>query len=182
MSLEHDISHRYMLKSAIEQLLGRDAWSDLKETTSLTPWRKHVLKLLNAIRVSIRESIHIRDEAWADAVEENLALGEKAVKTSKDIDELLSCFTATLLRQVFLQIGSLPYRRTASNVSISKENWCLNGQRSVQYVQSQAQLEAIFWDMQHSQIGHEKQLKLHNEYRRSKSKLSYSEWCRTRGV
>ncbi len=53
MPLQYDISHRTMLKSAIEELLGRDAWYALKETTSLTPWRKYVVKLLKAIRISI---------------------------------------------------------------------------------------------------------------------------------
>ena len=110
MPLKYDTSHMIMLKSAIEQLLGSDAWYELKETTSLTPWRKNVLKLLKAIRISIEESIEIRDQGWFEAVIENLARGEEGVKTSKDIDELLSCFTATLLRQVFLQIGTLPNR------------------------------------------------------------------------
>ena len=182
MPLEHDLSHRIMLKSAIEQLLGREAWYDLKETTSLTPWRKYVLKLLKAIRVSVHESIEIRDHAWLDAVDENLLRGEEAARASKDIDELLSCFTATLLRQVFLQIGALPHRKGHPAVSLSKENWRLNGQRSVQYVQSTAQLESVFLNEQQSRIGSEKQLELHNEHRWSKSELPYSEWCRKRGA
>jgi hypothetical protein len=182
MPLEHDLSHRIMLKSAIEQLLGRDAWYDLKETTSLTPWRKYVLKLLKAIRVSIHESVEMRDQAWLDAVGENLLRGEEAARASKDIDDLLSCFTATLLRQVFLQLGALPNRKGRPAVSLSKENWRLNGQRSVLYVQSKAQLEYVFWNEQQSRIGFEKQMELHNEHRWSKSELPYSEWCRKRGA
>ncbi|RQP21143.1 hypothetical protein DZC73_29430 [Albitalea terrae] len=169
-----------MLKSAIEQLLGRDAWYELKETTSLSPWRKHVLKLIKAIRVSIRESVQVRDATWMSEVTENLVRGEQAARKSKDIDELLSCFTATLLRQVFLQIGMLPDRTTSPTVSLSKENWRLNRQRSVQYVQSMEQLEAVFWSEQQSRIGFEKQMELHNEHRWSKSELPYSEWCRAR--
>lgn len=180
MPLEHDISHRYALKSAIEQLLGRDAWYALKETTSLTPWRKYVLKLLKAIRISIHESIEVRDPAWLRAVDENLNRGEEVAKASKDIDALLASFTATLLRQVFLQVGSLPSRKGQSSVSLGKENWRLNGQRSAQYVQSPSQKESAFWSEQQARIGFERQIELHNEHRWSKSELPYSEWCRER--
>jgi len=76
MPLKYDTSHMIMLKSAIEQLLGSNAWYELKETTSLTPWRKNVLKLLKAIRISIEESVEIRDQGWFEAVIENLARGE----------------------------------------------------------------------------------------------------------
>jgi hypothetical protein len=180
MPLEHDISHRYMLKSAIEQLLGQDAWYELKETTSLTPWRKYVLKLLKAIRISILESVEVHDPAWLKAVTENLGRGEEAAKSSKDIVTLLSSFTGTLLRQVFLQIGALPNRKGQPSVSLGKENWRLNGQRSVQYVQSKLQIESAFWHEQQVRIGFDKQMELHNEHRWSKSKLSYSAWCHGR--
>ena len=182
MPLQHDTSHRIMLKSAIEQLLGRDAWYELKETTSLAPWRKTILKLLKAIRISIDASVEVRDQAWTDAVNENLTRGEEGVKVSKDIDELLSCFEATLLRQVFLQIGALPNRKGGPGVSLSRENWRLNGQRSVQYVQSRTQLESAFWSEQQSRIGFERQMELRNEHRRSRSPLPYSEWCCQRGA
>ena len=180
MPLEHDIEHLYALKTALEQLLGREAWYDLKETTSLTPWRKYVLKTLKAIRVTTRETVQVRDDAWAKAVEENLTRGEKAVAQCKDIDNLLSTFTATLMRQIFLQLGSCPDRRTKDRVTLTKENWRMNGLRSVQYIQSQEQLERVFWSEQQDQIGFEAQMKLHNEHRGSKSELPYSEWCRQR--
>ena len=182
MPLQHDLSHRIAIKSAIEQLLGRDAWYELKETTSLAPWRKNVLKILKAIRISIDASIEIKDQAWMEAVNENLSRGEKQIRSSKEIDELLSSFEATLLRQVFLQIGMVPNRKGQPGVSLRKENWQLNGQRSVQYVQSPAQVEAIFWSEQQRKLGFEKQMELHNEHRWSKSKQPYSAWCRARGA
>ena len=77
MPLQHNLEHRYALKTAMEQLLGREAWSSLKETTSVAVWRKYILKTLKAIRLSIRETVRVRDEAWADAIEENLSRGEK---------------------------------------------------------------------------------------------------------
>jgi hypothetical protein len=181
MPLEHDISHRIMLKSAIEQIFGRDAWYALKETTSLVPWRKYVLKSFTAIRISIEESVEVCDQAWLAAINENLLRGETEAKASKDIDNLLSCFTATLLRQVFLQMGRVPSRGGQSTVSLKRENWCLNGHRSVQYVQSKTQLESLFWYEQQGRIGIDKQLKLSDEHRRSKSILPYSAWCQKRG-
>ena len=182
MPLQHDLSHRIAIKSAIEQLLGSEAWYELKETTSLAPWRRNVLKLLKAIRVSIDASVEIKDQLWTDAVNENLTRGEKGVRSSKDIDELLSSFEATLLRQVFLQIGMVPNRKGQPAVSLRKENWFLNSERSVQYVQSPAQLEAVFWGEQQRGIGFEKQMELRNEHRWSKSPLPYSVWCRARGA
>lgn len=176
--MKNDISSRYVLKSAIEQLLGRSTWSDLKETTSLTPWRKQVLKLFKAIRISIHASVEVSDAAWLHAVESNISRGEKGAREAKDIDELLSCFTATLLRQVFLQIGMVPNKTTATRVSFRKEEWRLNNHRSVQYVQSKQQLEATFWSEQQTQIGDQKQRALYDEYRRSRSELPYSQWCR----
>ncbi|MBX3628140.1 MAG: hypothetical protein KF892_24230 [Rhizobacter sp.] len=180
MPLEHNLEHRYALKTALEQLLGRTAWYELKETTSLVSWRKHTLKAIKAIRIGVQENVKIRDEAWACEVETNLARGESAISESKDIDDLLASFTATLLRQVFLQLGACPDRRVLDRVALTKENWRLNGHRSVQYVQSREQLESVFWSKQQEEIGFEAQMKLHNEHRWSKSHLSYSEWCRQR--
>ena len=180
MPLEHSIEHRYALKTALEQLLGRQAWYDLKETTSLTSWRKYVLKSVKAIRIATIESVQVRDRAWTVAIEDNLSRGEQAAAKCRDIDDLLATFTATLLRQVFLQIGALPDRRTQNQVALTKNNWKMDSQRSVQYIQSQEQLENVFWFEQQSRLGFEQQTKLHNEHRWSKSPLPYSEWCRQR--
>lgn len=180
MPLKHDLSHVYVLKTAIEQILGRDAWYELKETTSVAPWRKCLLKLVAAIRLSIDESVQVADADWLLAVHENLDRGTAHLKKAKGFDELLVTTTAVLLRQVFLQIGQLPDRRGTASVTLSRENWRLNGHRSVQYVQSKEQLEAVFWMAQQRRIGFERQMELHNEHRHSKSKLSYSEWSRAR--
>jgi hypothetical protein len=182
MPFRHVTSQFYALKAAIEQLLGNDAWLDLKECTSLSTWRAYVLKLLKAVRISIHESVVVRDQAWIGAVNVSIARGEEAAKSSKDIDDILSNFTATLLRQEFLLIGMLPNRRTAHKVTLSRENWRLNGHRSVQYVQSSIQLEAEFWNEQQGRIGFERQMELRNEHRASRSKVPFSQWCHERGV
>jgi hypothetical protein len=180
MPLKYDISHRTAIKSALEEILGQDAWYELKESTSIAPWRKNVLKALQAIRLSISASISIRDEDWARQVEENLSRGEAGVKSSADIDELLSSFEATLLRQVFLQIGLGLNFKGREGLSLRKDNWKLDKLRSVQYVQSPHQIEAKFWGEQQARIGFQKQMELHNEHRQSKSKVPYSVWCKER--
>ncbi len=182
MSLRHDISQYYTLKVAIEQLLGHQAWLDLKECTSFTTWRTYILRLIEAIRVSIHESVEIKDEAWMIEVNKNLNHGKKMAKSSKGIEELISAFTATLLRQVFLQIGIIPNRASTHKVTLRRENWRLNKHRSVLYVQSPAQVESIFWSEQQREIGFERQMELLNEYKSSKSKKPYSQWCRKHKV
>lgn len=122
MTLRHDISQFYELKAAVEQLLGNQAWLDLKVCTSLATWRDYVLKLIKAIRVSIEESVEVRDQAWVDSIHENLNRGIASAKSSKNIEELLSGFSATLLRQVFLQIGMLPNRPTERKVTLVRGN------------------------------------------------------------
>jgi hypothetical protein len=180
MPLRHDISQNHALKAAVEQLFGNQAWLDLKETTSLLTWRRYVTKIIDAIEISIRESIEIRDDAWAVEVDENLARGRQSAKAAENIEDLLSILSATLLRQVFLQIGLCPNRSAFIKVTLARDNWRLNNHRSVQYVQSPVQIEALFWSEQQRRIGVSKQMKLHNEYRVSKSKLPFSKWCRKR--
>lgn len=180
MPLQYDTTHRIAIKSALEELLGREAWYELKESTSLTPWRRNVLKAIQAIRLSITATISIRDEEWAIEIEKNLARGEDGVRASKDIDELLAHFEATLLRQVFLQIGLGLNFQGRPGLSLRKENWRLDSLRSVQYVQSSQQIEAAFWHDQQQRIGFRKQMELHDEHRQSQSKLPYSTWCRER--
>ena len=182
MTLRADISQYQALKAAIEQLLGTQAWLDLKECTSVPMWSEYVLKLFAAVRISIEASIEIRDEAWVAEVQENLDRGAMAAKSAKDFDDLLSALTATLLRQVFLQIGMIPTRSTAHKITLAPKFWTLNGQRSVQYIQTPKQIEASFWSDQQRSIGVEKQRELHNEHRASKSKLAFSQWCRARVV
>lgn len=177
MTLRYDISQHYALKSVIEQIFGNQAWLDLKECTSIPTWRKYVQKLFTAVRISIEESIDIRDEACMVAVHENLDHGINAAKSAKDIDDLLSVLSATLLRQVFLQIRQLPNRRTARKVTLARENWKLNNHRTVQYVQAPRQVEALFWSEQQRKIGPEKQMELFYEHRTSKSNLPFSQWC-----
>lgn len=177
MHEEYGLAKNYALKTVIGELLGRHAWLKLKEETRVTVWRKYALKIVDAVETSIHASILICDEDWKLEIKQNLDHGRKLLRASKTVEGLLSDLNAMLLRQVFWHIGFCPYRATTDTVSLRPENWRLNDHRSVQYIQSPTQVEATFWSKQQKQIGFEQQLKLHDEYKESGSKLAYSRWC-----
>jgi hypothetical protein len=180
--LRHDMSHMYALKSSIEDLLGNRAWLELKETTSTTSWRRYVLKLFDAIELSVETTVLIKDEEWMQEVRSNLNHGRELTRIAKNPEDAIAALSATLLRQVFLQLGSAPSRKTAASVPLRPQNWDLSGFRSVQYVQSPRQKEDLFLSKQRRAIGFEVQLDLQAQYRQSRSKLPYPAWCAARGV
>ena len=182
MPMRHDLSHMYALKSAVEDLLGRRAWLELKEATSLGTWRKYVYRLFDAIELSVATTIVIRDDDWAREVHENIEHGRELAKIAKDTDDLVSALSATLLRQVFLQLGTCPSRKTAEAVPLKADRWDLSGFRSVQIIQTPKQREAVFLSKQRRQVGTERQWDLQAEHRRSGSKLDYEAWCKEHGA
>lgn len=52
------------LKSTMESLWGSEAWSELKETDSVSTWRRYVVKTIKAIGVSIHTNVEICDQEW----------------------------------------------------------------------------------------------------------------------
>ncbi len=180
--MRHDMSHMYALKSSIEDLLGNRAWLELKETTSTTSWRRYVFKLLDAIELSVETTVLIMDEEWMQEVRSNLNHGRELTQIAKSPEDAIAALSATLLRQVFLQLGSAPTRKTAESVPLKPQNWDFSGFRSVQYVQSPRQKEDLLLSKQRRAIGFEAQLDLQAEHRQSRSKLPYSAWCAARGV
>jgi hypothetical protein len=117
--LRPDISQNYAVKSAIEQLFGQKAWQELKDTTSIKVWRSYVARVIDAIEISIEQSVHVRDDAWIADVSANLSRGRNETVAATSIDDLLSAFTATLLRQVFLQLGCCPDRQSLTHVTLA---------------------------------------------------------------
>jgi hypothetical protein len=179
MKLCADISQFYTIKTAFEQVFGNKAWLDLKECTSLAIWKKYVTKLLRAVRLAIEETTQVRDDDWFAQVCECIEHGLQITTKAKTIEELLSGLSATLISVVFLQIGMFPDRRGLSDVTLARDNWRLDNFRTVQYVQSNKQLEALFWSTQQRALGVEKQMNLWGKYRASKSKVPYSKWCQS---
>ena len=178
----HDMSHMYALKSAVEDLLGNQAWLDLKETTSTATWRRYVLKLLDAIELSIETTVLVKDENWMQEVRSNLNHGRELARIAQSPEDAIAALSGTLLRQVFLQLGTAPNRQTVKAVPLKASHWDFSGFRSVQYVQTPQQKEDLFRSKQRRAIGFDAQIDLEAEYRKSGSKLLYSEWCATRAA
>lgn len=174
------MSHMYALKSAIEDLLGNRAWLDLKESTSTTTWRRYGQKLLDAIALSIRSTIKVRDDDWIEEIHSNLEHSRELMRIAETPEDVIAALAAALLRQVFLQMGHAPSRKTVNSVSLKPENWSFDGFRTVQVVQTAEQRENLFRFKQRKVIGFDTQFDLEAEYRASKSKLPYSQWCRER--
>lgn len=178
--MRHDMSHMYALKSSIEELLGRQAWYDLKETTSAATWRRYVLKLLDAIELSVETTVQVKDDDWIADVRSNIEHGRDLARIAKTPEDAIAALSGTLLRQVFLQLGAAPFSRSSDTTPLTPARWDFSGFRSVQYVQSQRQREDLFLSKQRKAIGFEAQLDLQAEYRQSKTKQPYSEWCAQR--
>jgi hypothetical protein len=166
-----------LLKSVIENVLGSDAWYALKESNHLPTWKKQLIKVIDAIHVSIQASIEVYDQDWIEEINQVVETGIKEIKMSEDIEESISSLAATFINISFIQVGLMPRRKGKSKVSLRKENWELNIYRSVIYIQSFQQKEELFWDKQQDEIGFREQLELKDAHRISKSKLPYSEWC-----
>ena len=172
-----------VLKSAFEDLFGSEAWYALKESNHLLIWRKYAIKTLKAIKTSIDETIEIADNDWRKQVDLEIDGGIDRVKKDGSIDEIIATLAGTLIRISFMQIGNMPRRKGSRKVgSLRKEIWKLNAFRTVIYLQTREQKERLFWSNQQRNIGFENQIDLRTEYRRSRSNLSYSEWCEERKV
>jgi len=179
----NEYSKYLSLKSSIENLLGRDAWYALKESESISTWKKYLGKALKALRVSIHETVQICDDDWMSEVDYQIDEGLEDIKRAKSIDEIISCLAATLLNVSFLQTGLLPRRKGSVNsVSLRKEKWKHDVYRQVVYLQTPKQRESLFLSKQQKKIGVQAQMELFREYRRSGSELPYPEWCETYGA
>ena len=171
------LEHLAPLKFTLERLFGAQVWYELKESTSVTAWRKNLRRTLRAMHVAFHQTVRVRDDALALAVDENLAKGDLDLKTAKTLEDLLASFSATLTEQVFIQLGTVPHRRPHSSATLAPKFWQLDGYRTVQYVQSCEQLEAVFWAEQQRRLGVGKQSSIYAKFEASGSELKYSQWC-----
>lgn len=177
MEIHADTSYFFALKKVIEQLLGRNAWYELKETTSVSVWRHYLKRTVLALEIAIENTVHA-DELWHQEASELLKACEESLHSAKTFDHLVSSFAATLLRLTFLQIGQIPENYRQEKVSLHKSNWKLNSYRTVIYAQKPTQRAQLFWINQQRQIGFGAQRDLYDEYRQSGSTLSYKDWCK----
>tara|TARA_R100001143_G_scaffold62974_1_gene67936 strand:- start:26402 stop:26953 length:552 start_codon:yes stop_codon:yes gene_type:complete len=173
-------SKYFSLKSSIEGLLGTEAWYALKESQDISTWKKFLGKALKALKVSILETVQVCDDEWRAEISTLIDDGVKHINRGKSIDELISSLAATSLNVAFLQTGFLPRRESAVNsVSLRKANWRHDLYRQVVYLQTPKQKESLFWHKQQRKMGVQAQIEHYGVYRRSGSRLPYSEWCQT---
>lgn len=121
--------------------------------------------------MSIKDSVEIYDDEWMGEISSCLRQGIEQLKLANTIDEIVGVLAGTMIEVSFIQIGHMPRR---------KGKWQLNGFRSVAYLQTKLQKEDRFLSVQRRKIGFDEQFDLMAEYRRSRSKLAYSEWCAQR--
>jgi hypothetical protein len=136
--IRHDMSQFYPLKDAMECILGHKTYMRLKETATLSDWKKESKKLLNAIELAVNQTVEIADEDFYKEIHRVLELGRECIPLAENAADLFSYLSATLARLTFLQIGLIPSRHLKVRPLIPRY-WKLSAIRSVQYVQNENQ-------------------------------------------
>ena len=174
---------RYLsLKSTIENLFGSESWYALKESNHLPTWKKQLQKVVRAIHISILTTVKIYDEEWIEQINDTVECGQKNIIKATDIEEAIAALSATLINISFLQVGFMPNRKgRPKKITLKKENWNLDLYRTVMYLQTEEQKEAVFWSKQQKEIGFSCQIEMWYKYRQLKSNISYSKWCKNVG-
>ena len=131
------------MKAVLEEILGRRTYSKLKENGSLKDWKYEIARLIDSIELSIKSTIRVADSDWYNDIDMLLQHGRESIKSSQTISDLFASLASTLTRLCFLQIGFVPRRMDIDRIPQSSRYWTLDIHRSVQYVQTQGQKEAL---------------------------------------
>lgn len=137
------IERYYSLKATLERVWGKGTYSDLKHCSDVRIWKRYLQRTLEAIELSISETVQIADPAWFEEVAAILEMGAERLHDTGDFDELFQAFAATLIELSFHQIGLCPQRVMSNRATLRRGGWKLNAYRSVQYVQSGEQKERL---------------------------------------
>ena len=144
IGLRYDMSQFYAMKATLEALFGHPVYMKLKETASIADWRKATTRLLDAIALAIESTITIADDEWRKDIAAEIAHGKALIKISDTASGLFASLSATLTRIVFLQVGIIPSRTALLKTAPLKADLVeLNNYRTVQYVQTAAQRQAL---------------------------------------
>lgn len=137
------IERYYALKATLERVWGKGTYADLKHCSDLKVWKKYLQRTLEAIGLSVSETVEIADQSWREEIASILEMGGNRLRAASDFDELFQAFAATLIELSFHQIGLCPQRVLSSRATLRKGGWNLSAYRSVQYVQSEEQKERL---------------------------------------
>lgn len=135
----YDIAQFYQLKAALEAVLGHSTYLQLKETAGLREWKSACLRLCATIELSANSTITVVDQEWRDDFRCVMDRARGGIKASVVPSELFASLSASLIELTFLQLGGLPRLRHWKAIPSRKEYWTLTSERTVQYVQSDAQ-------------------------------------------
>jgi len=109
----------------------------------LRKWKKYTARILSAIKVSAKAIIKITDNEWFEELADLIEQGKNRIESAKNTEQLFATLSASLAEISFFQIGKIPNNIRSQQTTLRHpSNWKLNTYRSVQYVQSQNQLEA----------------------------------------
>lgn len=130
----------YALKNLFGELFGGFAWTDIKESTDFSKWKKYCKRLLSSIDCSARQTIKISDDQWFRDLSREIESGKQSIDDCENFENLFAELSGCLGKVCFLQLGQVPNNYDRNRVSVGVNgNWDLNEHRSVQYVQNQEQ-------------------------------------------
>ncbi len=165
------------LKNTFERVLGVGAWEELKESNSISTWRKWTKKLFAAIKLSIDETVKFADQQWRAEVYSTLERGEENLKKTRQIDEVIATIASVFIELSFWQIGFMPdHRGVGRKVKLNRSSWRLDCDRTLIYLQSEKQLHTQTVRRLQKSLGASEASALEYKYRRSKSNLNFHEW------
>lgn len=133
----------YPMKAVMGELLGKDCFGKLKETGDLATWKQESLRLLKAARIAIETSVEVADNEWREEIASILDLGRSHINAAHTAADIFCALASTFSRMSFHQLGMMPKRSALARVTLTQHYWRLNGYRSVQYVQTAEQQQAL---------------------------------------
>ncbi len=137
------IEKYYSLKATLEMLWGKGTYLELKHCSDLSLWKKYAERTLQASLVAIEETVQIKDEDWQKTVDIIIKHGIEKIKSSKDFDDLFQSLSSSYIELSFHQIGLMPSRYRHKRSTLRKQDWKLDGYRTVQYVQCLEQKKTL---------------------------------------
>src|SRR5260221_8805819 len=142
--LRYDMGQFYGMKTFLEQVFGPKVYQKLKETGRFKDWQSETSRLLAVIGLSIEATVKVADKEWRDEIGNVIKDGQHGIRETETMADLFAVLSTALARIAFLQIGMMPLRyRTAKPVRMKSEWWTLNRFRTVQYVQTSQQRDAL---------------------------------------
>jgi hypothetical protein len=129
------------------QLYGQKSYTEIKNYQDIALVKKHYLKVLNTLLITIEQTIQVVDKNQINTLREIIEFGKSLITQCKEFSEIDQQMITTLAKVSFQLIGNLPYRTAAKNVDNKKVNWEFNSCRQIQYVQTVEQKANLIKDV-----------------------------------